>query len=489
MKYLTVSQIAEKLKLTERAVRIRCQEGKFPGAKREGKKWLIPESCNAKNDDDYAYARKILDYIDASPVNFFVIKNVEEVLIDCGYKRMNEGDLTKLKKGDRVYFVRNQSSLIALNIGKDINENCYPFHIVASHSDSPTFKLKPNPDSSTDIYSKVNVEPYGGLISSTWLDRPLSIAGRVIYKKDDKFNVELVNIDKDLLVIPNICIHFNRDINNGYVYNMASDMQPLLGQALDKTPILDEISKVLRIKKEDIYNFDLYLYNRQKSVIYSSLNEEGYISSGRLDDQECVFTSLDAFVSEDNDKAINVLYIADNEEVGSSSMQGANSDFLDKVLNKTYIDLGFSIDSYVNALSSSFLVSADNAHAVHPNNIGITDPNNHVYMNRGIAIKFNAAQSYTSDSISAAITQQICKNASVPYQFFTNRSDIRGGGTLGNILLSHVSIKSVDIGLPQLAMHSSYETAGIKDLKYLYLFLKQFYKSNIIFGNDNFEVI
>lgn len=488
MKYVSVSELAEKLSLTERAIRNRCIAGKFPSAKKEGKNWLIPEE-DTLDMNDYDYAKKILDLIDKSPVSFYVIKNVEEILTSAGYRKINNENLDEVKPGDKIYFVRNGSSLIALNIGKDIKEDNYRFNIVASHSDSPTFKLKPEVDSKTDIYNKINVEPYGGMICSTWLDRPLSIAGRVIYKNDDAIKSSLVNIDKDLLVIPNVCIHFNRTVNTGYAYNMASDMQPLFAQHLENLSLKDLLAKELNIQKEDIYNFDLFLYNRNKSVIYSANNEEGFISSGRLDDQECVFASLDAFVNSENNIAINTLFISDNEEVGSTTQQGANSDFLDIIFNKVYRNLGFSQSSYVKAINNSFLISADNAHAVHPNNPGLTDSNNKVYMNKGIAIKFNAAQSYTSDALSASVMQEICKKANVPYQFFTNRSDIRGGGTLGNILLTHVSLKSVDIGLPQLAMHSSYETAGIKDLRYLFLSLKEFYNSNIIFGDDYLKII
>lgn len=490
MKYLTVQELSEKFSLTERTIRNRCVNGYYSGAIKKGKKWLIPESvCLDENGQFIEYAREMLDFIDRSPVSFFVISNSEEILKEKGYRKIDENNLTSLKTGEKIYFVRNGSSLIALNIGEDVKEESYTFHIVASHDDSPSFKIKPNAEGKTDIYNKINVEGYGGMICSSWLDRPLSIAGRIIYKDNSGLKTKLINIDKDLLFIPNQCIHFNRNINSGYAYNAAIDMQPLLGQYLNENPFMEAVAKQAKIKKEDIYNFDLYLYNHEKGRIVSSLNEEGYILSSRLDDQECVYASLDAFVHVDNKDAINVLYIADNEEVGSSTQQGANSDYLDTIFRRIYENLGFSYNSYINALNRSFLISADNAHAVHPNNPATTDANNKVYMNKGIAIKFNAAQSYCTDGISAAIMQEICNKAKVPFQFFTNRSDIRGGGTLGNILLSHVSLKAVDIGLPQLAMHSCYESAGIKDAKYLFLALQEFYKSNIIFRDDCFSVI
>ena len=298
-------------------------------------------------------------------------------------------------------------------------------------------------------------------------------------------NGELIHqvIDfKDLTVfIPNICVHFNREVNNGYAYDMSVDMQAFISS--DGASFLEAIAKRLKVRTEDISNYDLYLYNKQSGMIWGENNE--FISSPRLDDLECVYTSTRAFVESSNEDAINVLYIADNEEVGSISRQGADSDFLKSILVNVSNDLSLN---YYRVIANSFLISADNAHAVHPNKPGLTDNDNKVYMNKGIAIKFNASNSYTSDGVSSSIFQKICKNASVPYQFFNNKSGMRSGSTLGNVLLSQVSLPSVDIGLPQLAMHSSYETAGTIDIKYAIKAFKEFYSSDIFVDKGKIEI-
>ena len=492
MKYLTIQEAARKFNLTERSVRNYCAQGRIPGAILEGKSWKIPadsekpERTNAKSnkdDESIKLGYELIDFINNSPVSFFAVENIKKTLLDNGYVELEENKPFNLKPSDKVFFVRNNSSLVALDIGESISEEYSAYHIIASHSDSPCFKLKPVADSKTDIYNKINVEVYGGLIAPSWLDRPLAIAGRVVVNTPEGIEYRLVNIEDNLLMIPNMCIHFNRNINSGYEYDPSVDLQAFIGQELEGSPLRKLLADHLSIKDEDIVNFDLYLYNHEQGYLWGKKKE--YVSSPRLDDLECVFASTKALVESHNPKAINVLYIADNEEVGSSSRQGAYSDFLEQVLKEVSDKLNIS---YKLSIANSFLISADNAHAVHPNKPGISDPNNRPYMNKGIAIKFNASQSYTSDAVSGAIFQRLCESSGSPYQFFTNRSDIRGGSTLGNILLGHVSLLSVDVGLPQLAMHSSFETAGTIDIKYSVKAFSEFYSSNIEINGNRYKI-
>lgn len=488
MKYISVNDAAKKWQLSVRSVRKYLEDGRVIGAHLSGKTWLIPENAYKPASkrqniaEDRSLVMEMIKFIDASPINMFVVKNSSELLVKNGYRKISERDNFAFSKGDKVFLLRNNSALIAINIPDNFDENV-GCNIIASHSDSPCFKVKPIGDGKSDVYNKINLEPYGGMICSTWLDRPLSIAGRVMVSNGDKIEIKLVNIDENILMIPNLCVHFNRDINSGYNYNFATDMQAFIGENLSGEPLKDLLIKYLGLKNETIKNYDLFAYCRDNGFIWGSNKE--YVSSPRLDDQECVFTSLKAFLEVKDNKNINILYIADNEEVGSSSATGADGDFLDRVLFK--VSSSLKLD-YQNVLSNSFLISADNAHAVHPNNIGITDPNNKAYMNKGIVIKFNASNRYTSDSISSSIFQSICESSNVPYQFFTNRSDLRGGSTLGNILLNHVSLLSVDIGLPQLAMHSSFETAGCKDVSYAINAFKRFYASKIHISEENFYI-
>ena len=489
MKYISVEEFAKKVGLSARSIRNYCVQGRIEGATLKGKTWLIPENATkptrANNDliskEELDEVNDLISFINESPVAYFAVENVKEMLLKQGYKECFEYSPIKLNKGDKVFFVRNGTSLVALNIGKNAKES---FHVVAAHTDSPCFKIKPECDSKSDIYNRINLAPYGGMIASTWFDRPLSIAGRVIINKENEIESKLINLRDITVMIPNLCIHFNRDINSGYSYNMAVDLQAFISQDKDGTTLKEIIAKRLKVEKDKIINFDLYIYNKDEGMLWGNAKE--YISSPRLDDLECVYAASKAFANTNNDDVINVLYLSDNEEVGSSSRQGADSDTLKVILTRLCSNLGLD---YEKAVANSFLISADNAHAVHPNKPGITDSDNKAYMNKGIAIKFNAAQTYTSDALSSAIFQKICNNANVPYQFFTNRSDLRGGGTLGNILLSHISFNSVDIGLPQLAMHSSYETAGSKDLIYMIKALKEFYGSKIIIDENKLKII
>ena len=492
MKYLTVEEAAKKFDLSARSIRNYCQQGRIPGATLSGKTWLIPEDAkkperiNSKNDDLFyenaQYGNEMLSFINESPVACIVIQNIKNTLLKNGYKEVKENHKHTFKPGEKVFIIRNDTTMIALNIGKNISGNNINFHVVATHADSPCFKIKPQADISTDAYQKLNVAPYGGMIASTWMDRPLSIAGRIVVNKEDHIESTLVNFKDLTVIIPNLCIHFNRNVNNESDFNMANDMVPMLSCGEDIS-LKDLLAKRLDVEKDQILNYDLYCYNKQGGMLWGEKNE--FVSSCRLDDLQCVYTSMRAFVESNNDNAINVMYIADNEEVGSHSHQGADSDFLRNTLRRVCLDLNAD---YEIAIANSFMVSADNAHAVHPNKPEMTDKVNKTYMNKGIVIKFNSTKTYTSDGISSAIFQKICSNAGVPYQFFANRSDLAGGSTLGNILLSQVTLLSVDIGLPQIAMHSSFETAGTTDIKYAIKAFKEFYTSQILFEDNTYTI-
>ena len=419
--------------------------------------------------------KEFLSFLDKSPVNFFAIKNAEEILLQAGYKEIKENQKVSLKDGDKVYFKRVDLTLIALNIGKEVKGENLSYNIIASHVDSPCYKLKPVFENKSDEYRKINVEPYGGMIISSWLDRPLSIAGRLSYiDKEKHIQNVLINIDKDLLMMTNLCIHFNRDINNGYNYNQQVDAQPFYGCDIDEEQIMSLLAKEANLNVDDILGHDLYVYNHEKAIVWG-LNKE-FVSSPRLDDLACVYTSLMAFVDSENPHKVNVLYLANNEEVGSMSSTGADSDFFMTTLEKVSRALKGELNE---SLASSFLISADNAHALHPNHPEVYDATNKAYMNKGLVIKFNGQNRYTTDGESAALLIAMMKKHKLPYQFFANRSDIRGGSTLGDILLTHLSLRSVDVGLAQLAMHSSYETMGLKDIENALKVFQIFYKEGI----------
>ena len=493
MKYLTIAEASQKFNLSERSIRNYCAQGRIPGAVLQGKSWLIPidaakpQRSNSKDanldEEAIAYGYELIDFINNSPVSFLAIENAKSELLKNGYVQLFENKPFDIQPGSKVFFIRNDSTLIALNIGKNINESNLCYHIVVSHDDSPCFKIKPECDGKTDIYNKINVETYGGLIHSTWLDRPLGIAGRIIINTENGLETRLISLNDNIVMIPNLCIHFNRDINDGYKYDKATDLQAFIAQELEGSPLRELLSSHLNVNKDDIVNFDLSLYNRESGYLWGRKKE--FVSAPRLDDLECVFCSLKAFLNKENDNAVNVLYVADNEEVGSLSRQGADSDFLYQTLRQINEKIG--ADSQV-AFASSFIVSADNAHAVHPNKPSISDADNRPYMNKGIAIKFKGEMFYTSDGLSSAIFQKICENGNAPHQFFANRSDIRGGHTLGSLLLSHVSMMAVDMGLPQLAMHSAFETAGTYDIKHAINAFKEFYSTNIEIEDKKFKI-
>lgn len=422
-------------------------------------------------------SKELVSFIKKSPSCFHAIANMQEMLEAQGYEELIEAKKWNVKKGGKYFITRNNSSVIAIHVGNDISD--YSFNVAASHSDSPTFKIKEHAQLEVKgKYTQLNTEGYGGMLCATWFDRPLSVAGRVLVKEENGFHTRLVNVDRDLVMIPNVAIHMNREVNDGFAYNKQVDMLPLFGGSdVKQGDFKALIAQQLQVSVDAIYGMDLYLYNRAEPSIWGANNE--FISSPKLDDLQCAFTSLKGFLSGSNAKSINVFACFDNEEVGSGTKQGAGSTFLYDVLHRVNEALGMDNEAYHRALASSFMLSADNAHAVHPNHPEKTDVTNCVYMNEGIVVKSHAGQKYTTDAVSSAVFKGFCEQANVPVQFFANRSDVLGGSTLGNISSQKVGMNSVDIGLAQLAMHSSYETAGIKDTYFMVEVMKEFYSSYI----------
>ena len=422
--------------------------------------------------------KDLMNFLDSSVTMFHAINECEKVLQNCGYIYLPENEKWNIRAG-KYYTKRNSSSLIAF----DIANGDYHFQISAAHSDSPTFKLKDRPIIESNGYLKLNVEAYGGMIDATWLDKPLTLAGRVMVDTGCGIETRLLYIDKDLLIIPNVPIHFNREINKGFAFNNQVDMLPVFSAGnLSEADFDKMLAKELGVKPEAILAKDLYLVNRQKATVIGYDNE--LISSGRLDDLECVYTSLLGFIEAMNNDHINVFAVFDNEEVGSVTKQGAMSTFLVSTLNRINKALGKSDEDYYRAIAKSMLISCDNAHAIHPNHPELFDVKNRPVLNQGIAIKESANQKYTTDAFSRAVLKKILDNKNIPYQTFANRSDIVGGSTLGNLSNTAVSMNAVDIGLPQLAMHSAYETAGAKDVEYAIEALRAFFETNIDIKDD-----
>lgn len=426
--------------------------------------------------ESFETAKKCLAFIDKSVSCFHAVENVEKQLKENGFTHLKENEGWKLEEGGSYYVKRNDSSLIAFKIPSGEAEG---FHIAASHSDSPTFKLKAKAEVPfEDNYVKLNVEPYGGMIYATWLDRCLSVAGRVICREGDELVSRNVNIDENLLVIPNLAIHMDREMNKNLSYNPQVDLQPLLsawaGEDEKDSILMEKIASSAGIKEEEILGSDLFLYVRDKGKLAGAQGE--LMVSPRLDDLECVFASAEAFLESSPREMISVCAVFDNEEVGSHTKQGAASTFLENTLLRIGEAFGKTKSSYLQLLANSFMISADNAHGIHPNHPEKADITCKTYLNKGIVIKFHGGQRYTTDAYSEAVIKELCREAEVPYQLYCNRSDIPGGSTLGNISADQVSIPAADIGLAQFAMHSAVETAGSMDVDYLVKVLLKFYE-------------
>lgn len=418
-------------------------------------------------------SEELLKFTEQSPTAFHAVANIERILGEHGFTELREGEKWDLEENGRYYVTRNQSSIISFKIP---GRNFTGFQMIASHSDSPAFKIKENPEMEAEKhYIKLNVEKYGGMLCAPWFDRPLSVAGRLVIKEGNRLVSRLVKVDRDLVMIPNLAIHLNREVNDGYKYNVQNDMLPILGGSDAKGSFISLIAESAGVQEGDILGHDLFLYSRTPGTIWGA-NEE-YLSSGRLDDLQCAYASLTGFLEGSHPDSVSVHAVLDNEEVGSGTKQGADSTFLKDTLKRINRCLGRDEEKYLMALASSFMISADNAHAAHPNYGDKTDPTNRPYMNGGIVIKYNANQKYTTDAVSSAIFKALCQEEGVPCQTFANRSDMLGGSTLGNISNSHVALNTVDIGLAQLAMHSPYETAGVKDTCWLIHMARRFYST------------
>lgn len=418
--------------------------------------------------------------LDTSYSPFHVAENIEELLAENGYEELNERNKWELKRGHKYFTKRNDSSLIAFTLPKEGSH----FKIAATHTDSPTFKLKPNPLIKRGNALSLNVEPYGGMIYSTWLDRPLSIAGRVLVKGNNGASSHLFALDKDFCIIPNLAIHMNREINQGFAYNPAIDLLPLIGTSEEDFSFNAFLAQRLNVKTEDILSHDLFLYNRMKSALLGV--NDTLLASPRLDDLSSTYSVLFGLLESTNEKEISIYCAFDNEEVGSLTKQGANGTFLKDVLTRIMKRLGNSIEEEA---PSSFLLSVDNAHATHPNHPEMSDSTSLVNLNKGIVIKYNANQLYTSDAYSSGLIKTICNIHSIPYQEFTNRSDKRGGSTLGNLSNSEVSLNAADIGIAQLAMHSSYEVMGSEDVERMVDLTRYYYSSYIQYSDTGFQII
>lgn len=427
-------------------------------------------------------AQELVDFIYESPTAFQAVASVRKILLNSGFEEIREEDKWNLKRGGKYFLSKYDSAVIAFVVGKGELEQ-EGFRIIGAHTDSPGFRIKPNPDIEVEgQYVKLNTEVYGAPIINTWLDRPLSIAGRVTIKSDDPFSpqIMLVNINKPILIIPNLAIHMNRNINSGVELNKQKDILPLLSLVNEKFEkgkyLVKTIADELRIKEEEILDFDLYLYEYEKGSIVGLNNE--FISCGRLDDLIMVHSGIKALTEASVGNSTNVMVCFDNEEVGSNTKQGADSPMLASTLERIIISMSKNKEDYFRALSKSFIVSCDLGHALHPNYGEKSDPVNRPVINKGPIIKVSANQSYTSDSVSSAVYRSICDRAGVPVQVFVNRSDEKGGSTIGPISSSHVNINSVDMGLPILSMHSIRELGGVKDYIYSIKSFKEFYEYN-----------
>ena len=418
---------------------------------------------------------ELFSFIEKSPSAFHAVETMRQELENAGYHQLLESESWVLHRGGKYYVIRNGSSIIAFRIPA---KGFVGYQIVASHSDSPSFKIKENPEIEAEgHYVKLNVEKYGGMLMAPWFDRPLSVAGRVIVREENHLAVKLVNVDRDLVMIPNLAIHMNRDANEGMKYNAQKDMLPLYGSETAKGTFMETIAKAAGVKAGNIVGHDLFLYNRMKGSIWGAGQE--FLSIGRLDDLQCAFASLQGFLQAEEGDSVPVHCVFDNEEVGSSTKQGAASTFLYDTLTRINEALGRTKSQYQQALASSFMLSADNAHGVHPNYSEKACPTNRPYLNGGVVMKFSANQKYTTDGVAAALFREICKRADVPVQVYLNRSDVPGGSTLGNISGTQVALNTVDIGLAQLAMHSPYETGGVKDTEYMIRVMRQFYGTTV----------
>ena len=418
----------------------------------------------------------LIEFLNGSYTAFHAVENIKNRLVAEGFTPLSEGEKWNVQKGGKYFVTRNDTSVIAFRVP---HSDYIGFNIVASHSDSPCFKIKENAEiTQAGQYICLNTEKYGGMIMSTWFDRPLSVAGRIMVKTENGFESRLVNIDKDLLIIPNLAIHMDRTVNEGKAINPQNDMLPLFGDLGRKDRFIEVVAAAAGVKKEDIIAKDLYLYVRQTAGFVGL--EEEFITGPKLDDLQCAYTSMEGFLAAEEGDSVAVLAVFDNEEVGSGTKQGALSTMMYDTLTRLNRALGYDEEYYLCALTNSFMISADNAHSLHPNYAAKADPTNRPVINKGVVIKHHANQQYTTDAVSCAVFKQLAESVGAAVQHFANRSDMVGGSTLGNLSNRHVSLNAVDIGLPQFAMHSCFETAGVNDTEDFAQICRKFYGTSIV---------
>ena len=421
--------------------------------------------------------RRLLDFLDASPSCYHAVDNLARRLEAEGYERLREAEPWTLRTGGKYYVVRGDSSLAAFRVPGGVPAG---FMLAAAHSDSPTYKVREEAEVlSAGNCVRLAVEPYGGMIARSWLDRPLSVAGRLVVRREGGIATQLVNVDRDLLVIPSVAIHLDREVNQGTALKANTDLLPLLGCGTERGRFRSLLAEAAGVPEEDILSTELFLYPRVAAVLLGAEGE--FVASPRLDDLQCVFGCLEGFLAAKEGGSVPVLCVFNNEEVGSGTRQGADSTFLTDVLERISTALGR--DWRLMAVNS-FLVSADNAHAVHPAHPELSDGAERPVLNGGVVLKYNAGQKYTTDAVSGAVFREVCRAADVPVQRYSNRADLPGGSTLGNISSAHLSIPSVDIGLPQLAMHAAYEVAGSRDTALLVRAMAEYFSRSFRYLPD-----
>lgn len=427
---------------------------------------------------------ELITFLNESHNEYLAANLIRKILSKSGFKEIKENETWNLKENSKYFFLRNGNSLVAFVTPYRLNKSDFYYKIISSHLDSPALKLKENPAVCTNFYEKWKVEVYGGLINSTYVDRPLGLAGRLIVKTKNGLETRIVDTKKAVAIIPNVAIHQNRNINNGFIYNPQVDLLPLAGTG-DKAHYFDEIISSFLKDDEELVSYDLYLYNFDKAQ-YVGFNDD-LICGQKEDDLSSAFLSLKALIGSEtnyNESGIKIAAFFNNEETGSLSFSGADSDLLKSTLRRIALSFNVKESEYFAAIKKSFVLSADNGHAIHPNHPEMSDDKNLCLLNKGILLKFNSNMAYTSDAFTSAFVKTLCKENNIPYQVFFNRSDVRGGSTLGNISISQESILTADIGMPQLAMHSSFETIGSEDTKHMFNLMSSFYKTVFKIDND-----
>ncbi|WP_297722509.1 M18 family aminopeptidase [Intestinimonas sp.] len=434
---------------------------------------------------EHDYDRELLDFIQSNPSPYHVIEAQRKRLLEAGYEQLLESEHWTIRAGGKYFVTRNGSAIIAFRVPK---REFRGFMLMASHSDSPMLKIKENPEINVEgTYQKLNVEVYGGALLAPWLDRPLSVAGRVLVRTETGVVSRLVNVDRDLLLIPSLAIHMDREANSGHAYKVQRDLLPLYGMA-GAEPLLETVSGACGADAGDILGHDLFVYDRQAPSVWGAGG--AFLSSPRLDDVQCAFASLTGFLESQPGESIPVHVVFDNEEIGSSTRQGAASTFLEDTLRRLASALGLTESEYLQKLPQSFMLSADNAHALHPNYADRCDPVNRPKMGGGVVLKFSGNQKYTTDAVSAAVVRMLAEKGGVRLQTFVNHSDIPGGTTLGNISVQHVAVKTADVGIAQLAMHSPYETCGSGDTAELAALARTLFSASLLErANEEYTVV